>query len=200
MITVRHIEKLYTGRAYSKMVVDLFKGRPEFAGKLIDELSSEPAAIALSLIRLDELSQAHVPLYGRLLRRLITLQSTDGGWIDPATTALAAKALSLQSGGGVAITRAFDYLANLQKESGIWPSHPIRRMDGDPLVSAFILYHLADLPGFRERVRLEDATRWFEAEVVRADVETATLWRRGNARRRTRSVALQPSQAEFSWS
>ena len=200
MMTVRQIERLWTGRSFNRLVTELYKGRPESAPRLKKELDSEPAALAMALIRLDELSQAHVPLYRRLLNRLITLQHPDGGWLDPATTALCAKALSLQNGGGVALGNAFRYLAELQKDVGIWPSHPIRRMDADPLVSAFILYHLADHPDFRETVRIDDAINWFEKNAAKADEETATLWRRGSARRRPRFFNSSSAHPEFAWS
>ena len=88
-----------------------------------------PAA-ALSLIRLDELEQAHNPLSRKLLNVLLVGQELDGGWGDPLTTALCLRALLCGHGQGQAVQRALTYVATMQKAEGIWPKEPLRRMPG----------------------------------------------------------------------
>src|SRR4029077_1477677 len=121
------------------------------------------AAAALAVIRLDELSQSYLPLYSRLIRAILCQQQEDGGWGDLPTTALCLRALLAGNGDGVAIERGLDYLASLQKDEGIWPAAPIRRLPEDARVSLFILYQLGDHPRFRESVDFSRAVSWFEA-------------------------------------
>src|SRR5262245_40674205 len=95
MVTVRQIEKLYKSQSWQALAGQMLAGRPEASLRLENALSGPIAAAAMVLIRLDELSQAHVPLYGSLLRSILSAQEEDGGWQDPLTTALCLRALML---------------------------------------------------------------------------------------------------------
>ena len=187
MQTVKHIERLWEARKYERLFRELIANRAEASLRLELELSSVIPAAAMALIRLDELSQSHVPLYAKLVRTLVATQDRDGGWGggDPIATALCLRALMAGRGGGEAIERALAHLATLQKPEGLWPRVPFRRMPADPYVSAFILYQLGDAARFREAVRLKDAIDWFAAHESSLDRPTRDLWDRATLRCRS---------------
>ena len=180
MITVRQIERSWSGKQYTRLLRELLAARPE--GVLAMHFESGRAAAAMAIIRLDELSQSHAPLCAQLIRSLLTSQEADGGWGDPAVTALCLRALLCGNGQGIAIERGMAYLAALQKPEGIWPREPMRRMPADTLVSAFILYELADDTAFRAAVRVEEAVNWFNANERSLDMEAHRLWEHAKAR------------------
>src|SRR4051812_2523637 len=94
MITIRQIERDWVAHKHEKLFDVLVEHRPEgsFPFELTDGRSLPAAAMAL--IRLDELSQTHVPLYSRLLRTLLAARNVnDGGWGEPVVTALCLRAL-----------------------------------------------------------------------------------------------------------
>ena len=177
MLTVRQMDRDWEGRKYEKLLASLTAARPE---ALFTFDPSSPRAIpaaAMALVRLDELNQSHVPLYGRLVRALLASQSaTDGGWGDPALTAFCLRALMGVRGNGLAIERGLEYLADLQKTDGLWPAGPIRRMAADQCTSAFVLYQLGDKPVFRGAVRFEEAVEWFEEHAKRLDPDAKDWW------------------------
>jgi hypothetical protein len=192
MITIRQVERDWVARRYEKLFDALVEHRPEGAFPFdLTDGRAVPAA-AMALIRLDELSQTHVPLYSRLLRTLLAAQNVnDGGWGDPIVTALCLRALMAGRGNGVAIDLGLQYLADLQKTEGVWPSAPIRRFPADPAASAFILYQLADKPAFRQAVRFTDALDWFEAHESSLDTDARRWW--GYAKPRCQSPAFTPT-------
>jgi hypothetical protein len=198
MLTTRYIEKLWDGRQYQRILDELMAPRLEQAA--IEDLKQSPAAAsaALALIRLEELHQVHAPLCPRLIRSLVALQEADGGWGDVAVTALCLRALSLQNGRGVAIERGMAYLAALQQTDGIWPKIPIRRMPADALVSAFVLFQLADHPEFRDAVDFGAAFGWFESHRWALDPAAKALW--DHARLRLPALPTTRAPAETSWS
>ncbi len=189
MMTVRQIEKLWNTKGYTRLLGDLLSGRPEASARLETELLGALPVAALAIIRLDELSQSHVCLCDKLLRTLLAAQESDGGWGDPAVTALCLRALSCDGGAGLAIERGLVYLANLQKSDGIWPNIPIRRLPADPFVSAYILFTLGDHPDFRAGVRFDQAVAWFESHESALDPETRRLWDRAAHRCRLATAA-----------
>jgi hypothetical protein len=198
MLTVRHIEKLWDARKYQQVLSELIAPRVEqVAG---EELKQAPAAAAtaLALVRLDELHQAHAPLCSRLVRALVESQDADGGWGDVAVTALCVRALSLQNGSGLAIERGIAYLAALQQPGGIWPRVPLRRMPADTLVSAFVLFQLADNDEFRQAVDIEAAFEWFESHHLTLDFASKAIW--DHARLRAVALITTRASAEPSWS
>jgi len=113
-----------------------------------------------------------------MLRTVLTAQESDGGWGDPVVTALCLRALMCCDGQGVSVERGLNYLANLQKSEGIWPKEPIRRLDGDATVSAFILFELGGFENFRRAVRFEDAVRWFQQSIGGLEPGVRDLWER----------------------
>ena len=177
MLTVRQMEREWVERKYEKLFDALVAARPEAMYPF--DLSGGRAipAAAMALVRLEELNQSHVPLYGRLVRALLAAQNAnDGGWGDPAVTALCLRALMAGRGNGVAVERGLDYLAELQKTDGLWPAGPIRRMAADPGTTAFLLYQLGDKPAFRSAVRFDEAMDWFESRGRRLEVDVKQWW------------------------
>jgi hypothetical protein len=194
MITLRHIERLWTKAQYDRLFHDLISTRPEASLRLQIQLQLPAAAAAITVLRLDELNQSHSALYPKVLRTLLASQQADGGFGDPLTTALCTRALLACNGNGAAIDRGLLYLANLQKTEGIWPNVPLRRMPADPFVSAFILYQLGAFPRFRSAVRFLDALNWFEQHEGTLDPETHRLWDRASLR-----CHLTPTPTELAW-
>jgi len=194
MITVRQIERRWEAKTFDRLFGELLTARPEAALRLGIDVSRPICSAALAVIRLDELSQSHVPLYSKLVKSIVAAQEADGGWGDLVTTALFLRALLCGNGAGLTIDRGLKYLADLQKSEGIWPNVPIRRMPADPYVSALILYQLADQPRFRQGVRIQDAAAWFAANNSALDDETRQLWSRARIRGRLGLPAplLQP--------
>jgi len=177
MQTVKHIERLWTARRYEALLRELVACRADadFIPLMQTSSIAIPAA-AMAMIRLDELSQSGAPIYHKLLVCLLASQDSDGGWGDPVTTALCLRALLGSRGGGEAIEQGLLYIANLQKEDGIWPKIPFRRMPADALTSAVILYQLSHEPRFPEAVSFEDAVRWFDDHESQLDSATRKLW------------------------
>ena len=177
MVTVRQMERDWDGRRYERLLGSLTAARPEENFTFDVAAGRAVPAAAMALVRLDELNQSHVPLYGRLVRALLAAQSaTDGGWGDPAVTALCLRALMAGRGNGLAVERGLDDLAGLQKTEGIWPAGPIRRMAADAVTSAFILYQLGDKPAFRGAVRFDEALEWFESRGRRLERDAREWW------------------------
>ena len=198
MTTVRHIEKAWLARTYDKLFRELVAFRPEASSRLEFESGQALPAAAMAVIRLEELSQTHTPLYARLIRAILAGQDPDGGWGELATTALCLRALLGGRGDGEAARRGLDWLANLQKPEGVWPHVPIRRMPADAYASAFVLYQLGDLPQFRSSVRFAQAVGWFETHHASLDEETRRLWDRARLRCRLR-LAARPAEMAL-WS
>lgn len=182
MTTVRQIERFWNAKQFDRLLRDLLTGRPEGALELAQKVRLIPAATAVAMIRLDELAQAHVPLFGRLIRTLLNTQDADGGWGDAMTTALCLRALMLGSGSGDSIDRGLSYLAMLQKENGAWPIVPIRRTEEDATTTAFVLYQLAEVAIFRSAVRFDDALDWLARHNMGFEPQTRRLAQRAAAR------------------
>lgn len=198
MVTVRQIEKAWKSEAWAQLVREMLAGRPEASLRLESALTGSVAAAALVLIRLDELSQPHAPLYGKLVRAIIAAQDADGGWKDPLLTALCLRALMAGRGEGESINRGLKYLAQMQKSDGIWPAQPIKRLAADPFVSAFVLLMLGGEQRFQDAVRFAEAVDWFGANAVSLDGEAHRLWDHARVRCRVRRIAER--QQVMSWS
>jgi hypothetical protein len=203
MITIRQIERSWTGRTYEKLFRELVAHRPEAAFRFEHEQGRAIPAAAMAVIRLEELSQSHVPLAGKLVRAVLAAQETDGGWGDVMTTALCLRALLCSNGDGSAIERGLDYLANLQKSEGVWPAVPLRRMPADGYASAFVLYELGDNARFREAVRFADAVGWFEGNEAGLAFDARQLWDRARHRCRIAgsiAAAARAGELVLAWS
>jgi hypothetical protein len=175
MTTVRQIERQWTARAYGPLFSTLNSARPESDFSKATKVT-QPAAAALAIIRLDELTLSRAPIYADLVRALLRAQDPTGGWGDPAITALCLRALLCSNGKGESISRGLHYLAELQKPEGIWPGLPVRRMPLDPLVSAYVLYELGDRPEFRRAVRFAEAVNWFTGKHAALDAAAYRVW------------------------
>lgn len=189
MITIRQLERLWMMQQFDRMIRLFLEMRRESSVRLVCELSRAVPAAALSVVRLDELSQAHNPFAQKMIRTIVASQEADGGWGDPLTTALCLKALLCSKGDGLAIQRAVDHLAALQRSEGLWPRVALRRMPADPFVTAFILFHLADEERFTRAISIDETMAWFEANAQNLDHETGRLWRAISLRRRARAEA-----------
>ena len=188
MQTVRHIERLWNARQYVKLFGELIANRPESTFRLEIETPTSTVAAGVGIIRLDELNQAHVPLYSTFIRALVASQERDGGWGDATITTLCLRALMLGKGQGESIQRGLRYLADLQKSDGLWPKIPFRRMPGDACVSAFVLHQLSDDERFRAAVRIDVAVNWFAAHEKTLEPEARRLWDRAKLRCGSRAV------------
>ncbi len=182
MITVRQIQRLWSAKAYDRLLEQLLAPRSEASAKLYSELTGPDAAAAMLVIRLDELSQTFAPLYSETLRFLLTSQRMDGSWGDPMTTAIVVRALLCGNGHGGAITRGIEFLAGLQKPEGVWPAVPVRRMPADAFASAFVLLQLGDQVQFQEAVRFDDAIDSLNHNELASDLTTRKLWNQAKIR------------------
>jgi hypothetical protein len=190
MMTMRQIERFWSAKSYARLSQELLAARQEAEFQL--EGVDRPCFVAaLAMIRMDELSQSYVPLFSALVRVVVGAQERDGGWGDPATTSLCVRALLVDRGEGVAIDAGLRYLANLQKEEGIWPSGPLRRMPADPAASLFVLYQLGDNARFRQAVRFADATAWFKRNESTLSQECRNLFRWAGLRWRMESREVE---------
>ena len=182
MTTVRQIQRLWSARAHEKLLQHLLLPRAEGSPRLLAELTGPVAAAAMVVIRLDEMTQTFAPLNAEAIRVIVAAQTEQGGWGDPMLTALCLRALMCGRGYGAAVDRGLAYLADLQKDEGIWPNPPVRRLPSDPFASAFVLMELGDSDAFRSAVRLSEAVEWFEFNELACDEPTRRLW--GHAARR----------------
>jgi hypothetical protein len=176
MITIRQIERAWQARTYEKLFRELVAHRPEATFRFEQEQGRAIPTAALAVIRLEELSQSHVPVGAQLIRAVIAGQESDGGWGDVMTTALCLRALLCCNGDGAAITRGLNYLADLQKTEGAWPAVPLRRMPADGFASAFVLCQLGNLERFRDAVDFDAAVRWFERHEAGLTFDARRLW------------------------
>lgn len=201
MMTVRHIERLWTSKSYAKLLDEMLVARGEAAFRTRVAGNPTVVAAAAAMIRLDELNQSHTPLFSALLRSVLSFQEADGGWGEPMTTALCVRALSISQGAGIALDRGLDYLATLQQPQGLWPNVPIRRMPADPCASAFVLLLLGDHAEFRRRVRVQDAVAWFLANAATLDDDSRAVWERARLRCRIGNAKSIPAHhPSFEWS
>jgi hypothetical protein len=183
MLTVRHLEREYNSGAFSRLMRELLAARGEASPAVMAQLARPVPTAAMVMIRLDELGQAHVPLFGKLLRLILSTQQSDGGWKDPLVTALVLRALRLTQGAGPAVDKGFLYLTQLQKDDGLWPAEPLRRMPGDAFVTAWVCFHLGSDPDFRRTAHLDDALAALELLEPTLSPEAKRLWTRANRRR-----------------
>lgn len=167
MITLRHIDRLFSDQKHPKLYRELTAGRPESGTPLASTLARAVPVAALGAIRLEELSQSNTPLHRRLINVVLTSQSSSGGWTDPATTALCTRALILAN----RADRAACGVANLklsQQKDGSWSN--------DPTTTAYILLQLAEFDTFRKTVRFDDAAAYMIRSTPNLTPETQRLW------------------------
>jgi hypothetical protein len=197
MTTTRHLERTWNAGSYARLLQELCTGRPEDCPAVRKGLQPMLAAAAMIVIRLDELSQSHHPLARVAIQAILARQGSDGGWSDPMTTALCVRALACSQGDGVAIERGIGYLARLQKDDGLWPSEPLRRLPSDPLASAFILLQLGQDERFRNAVRFDEAIAWFDSADQHLDDDTVRTWQHAHRHCARRPI---PAAEAYLWS
>jgi hypothetical protein len=176
------MERFWGAKEYGRMLSECLRTRSEAPILRLGDLSGAPAAAAMGIIRLDELSQPQSPLYRRLVHAVLASQQADGGWGDVMVTALCLRALLCGGGDGIAIQRGLAYLVALQQLEGTWPRVPLRRFPADPAVSAYVVSQLADQPLAIESLRLADTMRWLEEHQADLSPETQRLWRSTSTR------------------
>jgi hypothetical protein len=177
MQTVKHIERLWAARRYEDLLGELVACRSDTQFlPLLQSTSIAVPAAAMAMIRLDELGQSGAPSYHKFLVCLLAAQESDGGWGEPILSSLCLRALLGSRGGGEAIDRGLAYLASLQKDEGIWPRIPFRRMPSDSLASAVVMYNLSHESRFRDAVAFQDAVQWFDEHADQLDSQTRKLW------------------------
>ena len=176
MTTVRQMQRLWSAKAFDKLLQHLVLPRAEASDRLLSELAGAVAAAAMVVVRLDEMAQTFAPLYTEAVRLIVAAQTPGGGWGDPMLTALCVRALLCGRGHGESIDRGLLYLADLQKDEGLWPNPPVKRLPADAFASAFVLMQLGDCEPFRAAVRMADAVEWFEANDPALDPPTRRLW------------------------
>ena len=193
MTTVRQIQRLWQAKAFDKLMQLLLTPRAEGSDRLRAELLStaagRTAAAALSVVRLDEMSQAFAPLYAECVRAVLAAQLPDGGWGCPMVTAVCVRALQCGRGHGTAVDRGLHHLADVQKDEGLWPNPPVKRLPADPFASAFVLMQLGDSDAFRDAVRFDEAVDWFDQKASTCDAETRRLWSHATHRCAARHAA-----------
>jgi hypothetical protein len=149
---------MWTDGQGKKLFAELSKFRPDVPEFLAADLGgSAVATAALSMIRLQELSQTRTQLYRALLARVLVTQEADGGWGDTLATVLAARALLNDAEGRSAGIKAVILLGKLQGGDGTFPRATTRRLAGDTLTTAFVLAHLGRVADVANRIRLEAA-------------------------------------------
>lgn len=144
MLTMKQAERFWNLKAYGRLIDELCPGRAEAVGGIRQLINGPVAAAALTVIRMHELLQSHHPFVGKMVRFLVASQASDGGLGDAVTTALAIRALATDRGTGQALESAIRFVDLLQRDDGEWPREPLRRMPGDPAVTAFVLLQLVE--------------------------------------------------------
>ena len=75
MITIRQIERAWQARTYEKLFRELVANRPESTFRFEHEQGRAIPAAAMAIIRLEELSQAHVSVCAQLIRAVVAGRS-----------------------------------------------------------------------------------------------------------------------------
>ena len=186
MMTIRMIERTFGAKDYSRLLHDLTSHRADALIRWDAQAARPTLAAAMGAIRMDELSQAHHPLSGKLLAVVLGSQDADGGWGDPLSTALCLRALMANKGHGPAVDRGLAYLAAVQHETGAFPAGPFRRMTADAHTTSAILYLLGEFELTWDHTNAVAAADWLDANPEAIDDATRVLWRHGSLRCRHR--------------
>ena len=104
---------------------------------------------------------------------------------DPLTTAAAAAGLAAllreqpeapDNPQFEVLERALNALSAMQDDEGLFRHSDDRTEQDRALSSAFVLFLLARLPRFRERIRFAELMTWFDERADRLDEDTAQLY------------------------
>ena len=193
MLSVNLIQRLFDTQDHSRMIGCLADNGTTMPLALQARLTQPAAAAGLGLRRLVELTYGSTPLSREMTDALLDGQQPDGSLQstcdrDPLATATAAAGLSavLREHHGRdpqrhphladALDRALASLAAMQMEDGLFCHGDDRTIEDRALTSAFVLFLLARLPGFREAVRFADLMTWFDERADRLDNDTLELY------------------------
>lgn len=190
MLSVTQIEKHFNSQDHARMIASLADNGAALPLPLQARLTQPAAAAGLGLRRLSELTYGSTSLSRDMIGRLLDVQQPDGSFPgpvdhDPLTTAAAAAGLAAaireqQSLPDPRLTRALDQalsaLATMQDAQGLFRYSDDRTEQDRALTSAFVLFLLARLPGFREACRFADLMTWFDERADRLDEDTAQLY------------------------
>lgn len=194
MLSVTQIQKLFNSRDHARMLTSLADNGTALPLPLQARLTQPAATAGLGLRRLTELSYGPTALSRDMTDALLDTQLPDGSFTgpvghDPLTTAAAAAGLAAvlreqRSLPGAAtdprVAQALDHalaaLAGMQDAQGLFLHSDDRTKQDRALTSAFVLFLLARLPGFRETCRFADLMTWFDERADRLDEETAQLY------------------------
>jgi len=178
MLSENRLRKLAETRHYTQIVDEvLSNGRPitlAFRLRLSDPETLRPAALALALRRLTEISFAVTDTTRYLAEQLLSCCRPSGSFGSIAATALALRALfnvrsqcglgDLRAEIDAAIGPALDRISQWQDESG---------MIGDSIDSAICRWQLSDCEPFRSAIRWHDFV--LAVEEMPVSRETAAL-------------------------
>ncbi len=78
MTTVRQIQRLWSAKAFDKLLQHLLLPRAEASDRLLAELTGPVAAAAMVVVRLDEMAQTFAPLNAEAIRVVVAAQSPTG--------------------------------------------------------------------------------------------------------------------------
>lgn len=198
MLSVTQIQKLFNGQDHDRMITSLADNGAALPLPLQARLTQPAAAAGLGLRRLTELTYGPTSLSRDMIDALLETQLPNGSFPgpvdqDPLTTAAAAAGLAAalreqRSAAGFApaavpdphMTQALDHalaaLAGMQDDQGLFRHSDDRTEQDRALTSAFVLFLLARLPGFRESCRFADLMTWFDERADRLEEDTAQLY------------------------
>lgn len=194
MLSVTQIQKLFNSQDHTRMITNLADNGAALPLPLQARLTQPAATAGLGLRRLTELTYGPTSLSRDMIDSLLDTQLPDGSFPgqvdhDPLTTAAAAAGLAATlreqrpAPGSTpdprstqALENALASLAGMQDAEGLFRHSDDRTEQDRALTSAFILFLLARLPGFRETCRFADLMTWFDERADRLDEDTAQLY------------------------
>ncbi|MEZ6191253.1 MAG: hypothetical protein R3C45_08175 [Phycisphaerales bacterium] len=198
MLSVTQIQKLFNSQDHTRMITSLADNGAALPLPLQARLTQPAATAGLGLRRLTELTYGPTSLSRDMIDALLDTQLPDGSFPgqvdhDPLTTAAAAAGLAATlreqrpapgtTPGSVpdphtaqALDHALTALAGMQDGEGLFRHGDDRTEQDRALTSAFVLFLLARLPGFREACRFADLMTWFDERADRLDEDTAQLY------------------------
>jgi hypothetical protein len=193
MLSDNLIQKLFDTHDHDRMIGCLADNGTTMPLALQSRLTQPTASVGLGLRRLVELTYGSTPLSREMTDSLIHGQQPDGSFQgtcnrDPLATAAAAAGLAavLREHHGRntpcdpsltdALDRALASLATMQMEDGLLCHGDDRTLEDRALTSAFVLFLLARLPGFREAARFADLMTWFDERADRLDDDALELY------------------------
>lgn len=194
MLSVHLIERYWRRGQFDQLLAGLSQNGLRLTEQLVVLLArSRAGAVALGLKRVVELSYGPTALSREMADQMASEQAADGSFSgDPLATGMAAAALGavmgeqtsgdLWAGGAsphlsVAHERAVEALGAMQAADGLFVGGDHCASEERALVAACICWQLAGDVTFRQAVRFDNLTGWFEAHEDRLDDAAGRLWR-----------------------